>query len=136
MISVSGVSTKKKELIEKIAWFFMRELRILRVQILFRSVDIPIGDANFEHDDGMFIIEISRHSTGEELIRSIAHELIHVEQFHSGRLKIRGLTEIFDGIETSTLQTRYHNLPSEIDAYQREEELYKKCLDMMSIFEN
>jgi hypothetical protein len=89
-------------------------------------------------------VEIATHVQGEalpeeDIMRNIAHELIHAQQIITGRLENVGLqllqtgdaqtlvnVVIWEG-ETFT-NTPYNDQPWEIDAYAREEEIMKEAL--------
>jgi hypothetical protein len=53
----------------------------------------------------------------EEMLRNVAHELVHAQQFLSGRL------DNFEWEGTNYAGTSYENRPWEIEAYGMEEEL-------------
>jgi len=89
-------------------------------------------------------VDIATHVQGEalpeeDIMRNIAHELIHAQQIITGRLENVGLqllqtgdaqtlvnVVIWEG-ETFT-NTPYNDQPWEIDAYAREEEIMKEAL--------
>jgi len=93
-------------------------------------------------------IEIATHVQGEELpkeqvLRNIAHEMIHAQQIITGRLEDLGLqllqsgdtqtlvkVSIWDG-ETYT-NTKYEEQPWEVDAYAREEDIMKEALQYVN----
>ena len=90
-------------------------------------------------------IEIATHVQGEplpseDIMRNIAHEMIHAQQIITGRLENVGMqllqsgdaqtlvnVVIWDG-ETFT-NTPYDEQPWEKDAYAREEEIMKEALN-------
>jgi hypothetical protein len=89
-------------------------------------------------------IEIATHVQGEELpdedvMRNIAHEMIHAQQIIDGRLENVGLQLLQSGDSQSLVNvvvwdkeryvnTPYADQPWEIDAYSREERVMNEAL--------
>ncbi len=74
-----------------------------------------------------YIIYITPYLKGHKLGITLAHELIHVDQFESGNLKQYNLYKgiyIFNSDTINTNIVKYNDRPYEIDAMNREEELY------------
>lgn len=72
----------------------------------------------------------------KQLMINIAHEMIHAQQIHTGKLANRvvmcdksflGIKNIveWDGVDHS--DTPYKEQPWEIEAYAKQEELYERC---------
>lgn len=80
-----------------------------------------------------FLIEVDPILSKEKIIRSIAHECVHIKQYAMDELhetkekeKPRFLNKIFDEKEIN-----YWDLPWEIEAYGREEGLYRRFLEQL-----
>jgi hypothetical protein len=85
-------------------------------------------------------IEVSRNDDQgklptKQLMINIAHELIHAQQMHKGRMDHVGMTLTEGGFGYSVLwdgeegfHLPYLEQPWEIDAYSREQEVYEACL--------
>lgn len=64
-----------------------------------------------------------------DILKTVMHEMIHVEQFVSGRLKHRFYPQkkiLWDNIEVDIDAVSYYDLPWEIEAFDQEGELFDK----------
>ena len=86
------------------------------------SIDIEFvstaGGGCVDMEDGEFLIEINNRMREISIIKTVLHEMIHVKQYAEGRLT---QTE-WMGKPHPDLP--YRELPWEIEAYAREQELY------------
>lgn len=76
------------------------------------------GGGCVDMEDGEFLIEINSRMREISIIKTVLHEMIHVKQYAEGRLT---QTE-WMGRPHPDLP--YRELPWEIEAYAREQELY------------
>ena len=114
------------------------------VNIEFKAkCDSDAGGYCYGDSDGVEI-EIATHVQGEELseediMRNIAHEMIHAQQIISGRLENVGLQLLQSGESQSLVNvvvwdkerytnTPYADQPWEIDAYSREDNVMAEAL--------
>ena len=86
------------------------------------SIDVEFvstaGGGCVDMEDGEFLIEINSRMREVSIIKTVLHEMIHVKQYAEGRLT---QTE-WMGKPHPDLP--YRELPWEIEAYAREQELY------------
>ncbi len=86
------------------------------------SIDVEFvstaGGGCVDMEDGEFLIEINNRMREISIIKTVLHEMIHVKQYAEGRLT---QTE-WMGKPHPDLP--YRELPWEIEAYAREQELY------------
>ena len=76
----------------------------------------------------MYVDDIDRM----EAIRVISHELIHLQQYRSGRLvKLDGNKVLWEGKEIDVEKIPYMNRPWEIEAHKKDDELEKKIKTML-----
>jgi predicted metallopeptidase len=78
---------------------------------------------NVEKNYSIFVNDNSINS--DKLIKYIAHELIHLDQFNSKRLVVYDNLNVirFDNKLYFTLETNYENRPWENEAFSKQEEL-------------
>lgn len=98
-----------------------------------KKLDQDAAGYTWDMDDGNVYIEIASHVQGEplpivEILQNIAHEMIHAEQFASGRMKDLGLriasTEEGESLVHAVewegeiiTNLKYEDQPWEIEAY-------------------
>ena len=86
------------------------------------SIDVEFvstaGGGCVDMEDGEFLIEINSRMREVSIIKTVLHEMIHVKQYAEGRLT---QTE-WMGRPHPDLP--YREVPWEIEAYAREQELY------------
>jgi hypothetical protein len=75
--------------------------------------------AYVEDKDGYYLININPKLTDDLLIESIVHEMVHVQQSYSGRLKTLSYGFWFEGL-TYTFKYPYFSRPFEEEAYRLE----------------
>ena len=114
-------SKKEIKLLDSIMTRIIDHLELpSNVYITFERSKDPTGGC-IELEDNEFLIEIPKKVTDAEFMAFVAHEMKHVEQYSSGRLK-QG--ELWMGI--CYKDTPYHEKPWEIEAYQFESVVYEK----------
>ena len=86
------------------------------------------------------LVEISPELALNQVLRVVAHELVHAEQYHTGKLKpeldkSKGRwVDIWEGeVHTGrgTTYKAYRALPWEVEAYDREQGLAKKVAEII-----
>lgn len=86
------------------------------------SIDVEFvntpGGGCIDMEDGEFTIEINKRLVTKSIIKTVIHEMVHVQQYVEGRLT---QTE-WMGRPHPDLP--YRELPWEIEAFARERELY------------
>ena len=103
------------------AMFVVMEAGILKdfpkTSIDIEFVNTP-GGGCIDMEDGEFTIEINKRLVTKSIIKTVIHEMVHVQQYVEGRLT---QTE-WMGRPHPDLP--YKELPWEIEAFARERELY------------
>lgn len=75
-----------------------------------------------------FLIELDTHMNKETYVKTLLHELYHVQQFISGELKIKASKRYFRGECVEDLE--YREQPHEIMARWHERVLYSKFMSL------
>ena len=138
-IEATGGLKKDRELAEDVMWFcmdiLMPRMRTLCVDLEFTKTleDGAMGFTHMGDDDKDMIIQIdhrlSRIEGRDKLIETVAHEMVHVWQMATGRLKdkFRGgykqLWKCKDGKYRNYRNTAYDRQPWETQAYALEGKL-------------
>ena len=138
-IEATGGLKKDRELAEDVMWFcmdiLMPRMRTLCVDLEFTKTleDGAMGFAYMGEDDKDIIIQVdhrfSRIKGRDLLIETVAHEMVHVWQMATGRLKdkFRGgykqLWKCKDGKYRNYNKTSYDRQPWETQAYSLEGKL-------------
>ena len=102
------------------------------VEIRF-DTDIDLGADGFctQEDDDSFLIELSIHLRGADLIRTVIHELVHVRQYLLGQLEqkhVDGKGPRMYWNRMDMTETPYDERPWEIEAHNQEEKLCSEFL--------
>ena len=138
-VEATGGLKKDRELAEDVIWFcmdiLMPRMKTLCVDLEFTKTieDGAWGFAFMGDDDKDIIIQVdhrlSRVEGRDKLIETIAHEMVHVWQMATGRLKdkFRGgykqLWKCKDGKYRNYSKTSYDRQPWETQAYALEGKL-------------
>ena len=72
-------------------------------------------------DDREYEIEVNKNQSLEDLCVTLCHEMVHVKQY------VR--KELFSDVNFYKTREEYLNLPWEVEAYEKQEILYKKWLN-------
>lgn len=75
-----------------------------------------------------FTLELKRGMSEKETIKTLAHEMVHVKQYAYGEIDERGTMWLSRKFDHDSVP--YHKRPWEKEAYQAEERLYQKWLQM------
>lgn len=81
-----------------------------------------------------FIISLNCRQNMCDVLVSLAHEMVHVSQFTSNKLKHRikpYYKFIWDGVEIFPDEYKYEELPWEKEAYSLELPLYNQFIDSL-----
>lgn len=114
------------EMIELINWFVETKLKkdvhiILTQNKRFKDIDGCV----YCYAEDEFEIEIDANLTGDNALTTLSHELIHVEQYATGRLKDVSSGARFDGkLYRDSLP--YDKLAYEIEAHENESLILKE----------
>tara|TARA_R100000008_G_scaffold31747_1_gene17710 strand:- start:179 stop:637 length:459 start_codon:yes stop_codon:yes gene_type:complete len=138
-VEATGGLKKDRELAEDVIWFcmdiLMPRMRTLCIDLEFTKTleDGAMGFTHMGDDDKDMIIQIdhrlSRIEGRDKLIETVAHEMVHVWQMATGRLKdkFRGgykqLWKCKDGKYRNYNKTSYDRQPWETQAYALEGKL-------------
>ena len=138
-VEATGGLKKDRELAEDVIWFcmdiLMPRMRTLCIDLEFTKTleDGAMGFTHMGDDDKDIIIQVdhrlSRIEGRDKLIETVAHEMVHVWQMATGRLKdkFRGgykqLWKCKDGKYRNYNKTSYDRQPWETQAYALEGKL-------------
>lgn len=138
VVSVIGSSKSKREMAEDIAHFSLGilaprlgaklEIDIVLINNL-RNKEGIAGDCTWEdrsYRPREFTIRIDSSQSKQELLETIAHEMVHVKQFARGELKNTNSLHIskWNDKEVDDIKTNYYDLPWEIEAHGRERGIF------------
>ena len=146
-ISVSGGLKKDRKLAEDAIWYVMDMMmprkRNLDISLIFKKTfeDNAYGFCYGGDDDNEYIVEIdpriSRIHGVYELVECIMHEMVHVWQGATGRMKdkFRGgygqLWKCKDGKWRNYTNTEYAKQPWEVEAYRMQSPITKQFMKDM-----
>jgi len=127
MISVKGGNFFQRDIAYNVASFCYNEL-IPRI----RKCDIEINIKKMkgyegtciDTDDREYEIEVNKNQSLEDLCVTICHEMVHIKQY------VR--KELFSDVIFYKTREEYLNLPWEVEAYKKQEILYKKWLSIQN----
>ena len=133
LIYVSGFRARKKRCTTVINWFCSQylprhkiEIEVLHRGLLRENVYGWCSVTDCDWRPRSFLIEIHNRLSPEDYIKTLLHELQHVLQHVRGDLRDKKGIRCWKGIDCSGLN--YEDQPWELDAHQREEELYEEYL--------
>lgn len=124
--------SRKRNLCEDIiCWFVSKYLNRFTIEIVVEHKNLKndgvlgyCGIIGSTYRPREFLIEIHNRLNGDDYIKILLHELHHVHQHIRGDLKNKKGINYWKGIDCSHLN--YEELPWEIDARKKEEELYEE----------
>lgn len=121
---VSGGNKQKRDVVNKAMSYVIHLVKIpsnVYVEIDF----IRSGNHNVLQDTKTrFLIEINSQVSLAEIAYTVFHEMKHVEQLASGRLRHQGFLTFWEGKDMPFIE--YHQRPWEIEAYN-----FEKSADLM-----
>lgn len=136
-IEITGIRSKRvRELVERAAFFFEKELihprtaQILEITFHFKKLKGAYGFCIYEDSNVRpreFTIEIDKGMSDENIIKTIAHELVHVKQYVKGELKERYKPNHFHMWHDELIivnDDNFYDVPWEVEARKLEQELF------------
>jgi len=134
------VPAKNQTVLRSAADYFMQELLSARkinntfLQIRFLKMTDDFNGFCHVHDDEendnnpkMFNIDVNSKLSIQDMIETIAHEMVHMRQFRNKELVYRDKFTRFNGVAYS-VNMPYKKHPWEKEAYKLEKTLSKKFL--------
>lgn len=80
-----------------------------------------------ECDYQVFEIRIDSLMNMPAILRSLAHEMVHVTQYYTGRIKdVSSNSVMWNGKLVNTIGLHYYDLPWEVEAYGKETGLFER----------
>ncbi len=131
--AVQTRSKQTKEFIERIMPSLIKQLGLTRSKkLLF----IKIAREGLEENDGLTshlkqfgaIVILLKPQSFERLGVTLAHEMVHVKQIAKGYLKTVNGVNYWNGRRYSN-RTKYLNQPWEIEAFSKQELLFRRAID-------
>lgn len=135
ILDCNGFGKRQSKILDEVVPFFAEKLmhpRTLSVlELCFVRTDMEeCGMCEYECTNinpRSFIIEIGKKVKGDEFIKTIAHELVHVKQYVRGELKERyephsHLLWLNNVVEIT--EEGYYNSPWEVEARELEQKLF------------
>ena len=146
LVEANGGIEKDRNLAEEVMWFcietLMPRMKNLMVECELKKIDDGVlGYAWSVEDNKDCMIQIdsrlSRDVSRDKFIETVCHEMVHVWQGATGRIKdkFRGgykkLWKCKDGKYRNYLNTAYERQPWEVQAYKMQGPLTKKIMEEM-----
>lgn len=127
------------KLIEESITFFSEKLHIddedlIRLKCKFPTKKFLIlGFVERVNMGGLTFYDVTIHMNHSvhSIIKTVAHELIHVQQYQSGMLSFKNGRGYWNGQDFT--DTKYEKRPWEVDAFSRDKSLGKKFMDYKGI---
>lgn len=106
--------------------------RHLAIKVVFRQKIEHLGLTHIDDYNELgrprtFTIEIDRRQTEEEILKTLAHEMVHVRQYCKGELNEE--MTYWKGQRVFTEEMKYDNYPWEIEADILGDQLYEEFDD-------
>jgi hypothetical protein len=106
--------------------------RHIMVKVVFKNKLPALGftsveDYNVSGKPRHFILEIRRNQTEKELLRTIAHEMVHVKQYACNEMNEEGTRWMNRSIDYDN--TPYHEQPWEIEAHEIGDLIYEDFIN-------
>jgi len=121
MIFVSGGTRKQRTFAEDIACFCYMQLmpliRKCRIEINIKNMEGYEGTC-IDTDEREYAIDVNKNQSFEDFCVTICHEMVHVKQYV--------YKELFSEVNFYNSREEYLNLPWEVEAYEKQEILFKK----------
>ena len=137
---VNKLSPKKEDLATEVILFAKSQL-MPRVRKIFINIHAERGLAKkgiygdvLQEDDREFTIRIDPHLPPEQFIVTLLHEMVHVYQYATGKMKYKWIHEVIFEKEKYKWDMDYDSRPWEIEAHAKEKQLKEKWDDSQRIF--
>ncbi len=125
-------NTTNRSYLDTVLKVGLKELKIKGVYVLVK--DITDKEANYIEDiqfkavirnaDKQYVLFLSKMDR-EETILVLSHELIHFHQYYYKEVNVVGERVFWRNKEYTDIKMPYANRPWEIDAFQKQDSLYK-----------
>lgn len=112
----------------------------IEVHVCFRKVMpdyhgiVTVEDYNVLGTPRNFLIDIRKTDNSEEILKTLAHELIHVRQY--ARCELNEEMNIWQGRHINSDEIPYHEQPWEIEAETTAIELYNEFVKKENYYGN
>lgn len=84
------------------------------------------GEAYYDKQFNHGYIEVYKKASKAETLRILLHELKHIQQYYTGKLKLgKGYTDLWEDQPIISFKKRDMDTPWEIEAFSYEDELYR-----------
>ena len=136
-IEITGVRSRRvRKLVERAAFFFEKELihprtaQVLEITFQFKKLKGAYGFCVYEDSHVKpreFTIEIDKGMSDEDIVRTVAHELVHVKQYVKGELKERYVPDkhmMWHDERVDVGLSNLYDVPWEVEARKLEDELF------------
>lgn len=137
LLEIKGFNRKQKKIVAEAVLYFVDRLihprtrNILEITIIRKKI---WADGFCQYEDSnihprSFILEISNELDGEELIKTIAHELVHVKQYVKNELRERYKPYHHHMWHKELIivnDDNCYDVPWEVEARELEEELFER----------
>lgn len=136
-IDITGYGARKRRCRDVLTWFISTYLprHHIYIEVLHRGLlregaygYCSVQDCNWKPRS--FLIEVHNRLNEEDYIKVILHELQHLLQHVRGDLRDKKGIRCWKGVDCSDLD--YDEMPWELDAHQREQELYEEYLNYLT----
>lgn len=132
-IEVIGGKPRQRELVQSIAEYVIKKLmpRTTTLDIVIKLCTLHDAQGYcLSYDKRDFEIEVKRDLKLAELLKTVAHELVHVKQYAKGELKPGTVNApVWEGRAVDLNKTNYWDCPWEIEAHGREHGLFIRWAD-------
>lgn len=141
---IRGGRKQQREVVDEVLFWCMKRLmpRVRRITIEVELTDIEPGHYGFcyEQDKKHYMMEIDKNLSLYDLIGTVCHEMVHVWQYHSGRLRECGRTGNWLWRESNWSESmvlcdgmKHHDLPHEAEAHDMDEKLAQEFFPHMKL---
>jgi outer membrane protein assembly factor BamB len=141
-MSLSAIYTHSKSsarIVEmvKIALPILRTLLHFDENVTIRVAPIKARNTNGRYYAGEKVAEIDCRLSVSKALEVLCHELVHAEQYYTGRLAWNGRTQYWNGeasYNRGTTYNAYREQPWEQEAFDRQAKLAKKVQEITGGF--
>lgn len=98
----------------------VKDLKVLKQNTVDGELDIK---ASIYGEGKLFILNMNNNINKEEAILVVAHEIIHLQQYYYGKLRMDGGQILWGGIPINYKNISYESRPWEMEAFEKQERL-------------
>jgi hypothetical protein len=84
----------------------------------------------------LYFMQLDSSIAMEQLIQTIAHEMVHIKQFVKGQISYKGRSMYWLGNKVVKSKINYYDHPWEIDAWSKEKVLSAKIFKILTKLQN